>query len=165
VSAPATKRTLTICWQDPFAAAAQSLQMSGLEALQAMARGEIPRPPIGELMGIEPGSVQEGHVCLGLVPGEQHYSNSGAAHGGLASTLLDSAMYLAVHSTLPQGVIASTLEIKINYLRPITVETGPVIADGRVLHRGKQLATATGEIRDRQDKLLAHGTTTCLIRS
>lgn len=158
------RRTLTVRWQDPLAAAARGLEMSGLEALRAMARGEIAIPPIAELMGIASGSAEEGRVSLGLVPGEQHYSNTGAAHGGLASTLLDSAMYLAVHSTLPQGVFASTLEIKVNYVRPITVQTGRVVADGRILHRGRQLATAAGEVRDLQGKLLAHATTTCLIR-
>jgi uncharacterized protein (TIGR00369 family) len=160
----APERVRVVKWDDPLEAAAKGLQLSGLEALQAAGRGEIPVPPIAALMGIEGGSVEEGEVFLGVQPGEYHYSNTGAAHGGLAATLLDSAMYLAVHSTLAQGVFASTLEIKINYVRPITVDTGYVMAHGYLIHRGRQLATAAGEARGPTGKLLAHGTTTCLIR-
>ena len=138
--------------------------MSGLEALEAMADGRLPRPPIAELMGIDTGRVEDGHVFLMVEPGEHHYSNTGGAHGGLAATLLDSAMYLAVHATLPAGTFASTLELKINYIRPITVATGTVIADGYVVHRGRQVATAQAEARAPTGKLLAHGMTTCLIR-
>jgi uncharacterized protein (TIGR00369 family) len=127
----AQERVRVIEWEDPLQAAAKGLELSGLEALQAIGRGDIPTPPLVALMGIEGGSAEEGEVFLGVQPAEYHYSTAGAAHGGLAATLLDSAMYGAVHSTLPQRVFASTLEIKINYVRPITVETGYVLDDGR----------------------------------
>lgn len=159
-----SERSRLIRWEDPLVAARQGLQLSGLEALRAVQRGDISRPPIAELMGIGGGSVEEGMVTLSAEPGEFHYSNTGAAHGGFAATLLDSVMYLAVHSTLPQGVFASTLEIKVNYVRPVSVETGTVLGQGTIVHRGRQLATAEGQLRDAAGKLLAHGSTTCLIR-
>lgn len=158
-------RRRVIEWEDPLAAAARGLGMTGIEALEAIAQGRIPPPPIGVLMGFEPESLREGSVRLAVEPAEYHYSNTGAAHGGLAATLLDSVMYLAVHSTLAQGVFASTLEIKVNFVRPMTVETGRVVAEGRLLHRGSAVATAEGAIRDSASKLIAHATTTCLIRS
>ena len=99
-----------------------------------------------------------------MEPGEQHYNPIGSVHGGVAATLLDSAMGAAVHSTLPQGTAYVTLEVKFNLVRPITAETGRVSAEGRVVHRGGTVATVEGHVRSAEGKLLAHGTSTCLIR-
>jgi uncharacterized protein (TIGR00369 family) len=91
---------------------------------------------------------------------------TGTVHGGLAATLLDSAMGCAVHSTLPDGSGYTTLELKVNYTRPITVATGRILCEGTVVHRGGRVATAEGRLwAERSGKLLAHGTTTCLIFS
>ena len=92
-----------------------------------------------------------------------HLNPAGTVHGGLAATLLDSAMGLAIHSTLEQGVGSTTLEFKISLVRPITPDTGPITAEGVVLSRGRRIGTAEGRITDHQGRLLAHGTTTCLI--
>jgi uncharacterized protein (TIGR00369 family) len=140
--------------------------MTGLELLRAIAAGEAPGAPIAELMGFDGMEVEEGRVVFAAVPGPQHYNPIGVVHGGLAATLLDSAMGCAVHSTLPEGVGYTTLELKVNFTRPITSETGRIVCEGKVLHRGGRVATAEGRvIAERTGKLLAHGTTTCLILS
>jgi uncharacterized protein (TIGR00369 family) len=100
------------------------------------------------------------------VPGPQHYNPIGSVHGGLAATLLDSAMGCAVHSTLPDATGYTTLELKVNFTRPITVDTGRTLCEGTVVHRGGRVATAEGRLwAERSGKLLAHGTTTCLLVS
>ena len=138
--------------------------MTGLELLNAIARGEAPGAPIAKLMGFEAVEAEEGRVVFACVPGAQHYNPIGSVHGGLAATLLDSAMGCAVHSTLPEGRGYTTLELKVNFTRPITVETGRVLSEGTLVHRGGRVATAEGRVwAERSGKLLAHGTTTCLI--
>jgi uncharacterized protein (TIGR00369 family) len=140
--------------------------MTGLELLRAIAAGDAPGAPIADLMGFEPVEAEEGRVVFAAVPGPQHYNPLGAVHGGLAATLLDSAMGCAVHSTLPEGKAYTTLELKVNYTRPITSETGRILCEGTVVHRGGRVATAEGRVvAERTGKLLAHGTTTCLILS
>ena len=145
---------------------AEARAMTGLELLRAIAAGEIPGPPIAELMGFERVAVEDGRVVFACVPGAQHYNPIGVVHGGLAATLLDSAMGCAVHSTLPAGAGYTTLELKVNFTRPITSETGRILCEGTVVHRGGRVATAEGRvIAEDTGKLLAHGTTTCLIFS
>jgi len=140
--------------------------MNGLELLQAIAAGEAPGAPIAELLGFAPVEAEEGRVVFASVPRAEHYNPLGSVHGGLAATLLDSAMGCAVHTTLPEGKGYTTLELKVNFTRPITTETGPVVCEGAVLHRGGRVATAEGRVTaERTGKLLAHGTTTCLIIS
>ena len=140
--------------------------MTGLELLRAIAAGDAPGAPIAELMGFEPVEAEEGRVLFAAVPGPQHYNPIGTVHGGLAATLLDSAMGCAVHTTLPEGTGYTTLELKVNFTRPITSDTGRVLCEGTVVHRGGRVATAEGRvIAEGSGKLLAHGTTTCLILS
>jgi uncharacterized protein (TIGR00369 family) len=118
------------------------------------------------LIGFEPVEAEEGRVVFACVPGHQHYNPIGTVHGGLAATLLDSAMGCAVHTTLPAGAGYTTLELKVNFTRPITSETGRVLCEGSVVHRGGRVATAEGRVvAEGSGKLLAHGTTTCLIVS
>jgi uncharacterized protein (TIGR00369 family) len=117
-------------------------------------------------MGFEAVKAEEGRVVFAALPDARHYNPIGAVHGGLAATLLDSAMGCAVHSTLPEGVGYTTLELKVNFTRPITSETGRIVCEGTVVHRGGRVATADGRvIAERTGKLLAHGSTTCLIFS
>src|ERR687890_828543 len=105
-------------------------------------------------------------VVLGATPGPQHFNPIGTVHGGLAATLLDSAMGCAVHSTLPACAGYTTLELKVNFTRPIRSDTGRVLCEGTVVHRGGRVATAEGRVfAESSGKLLAHGTTTCLIVS
>jgi uncharacterized protein (TIGR00369 family) len=138
--------------------------MTGLEVLRAIAAGEVPGAPIAELLGFEPVEAEEGRVVFAAVPSQEHYNPIGTVHGGLAATLLDSAMGCAVHSTLPAGVGYTTLELKVNFVRPITTETGRILCEGTVVHRGGRVATAEGRVFAEADgALLAHATTTCLI--
>jgi uncharacterized protein (TIGR00369 family) len=138
--------------------------VTGLELLQGIIAGELPRAPIQDLVGFELVEADEGRVVFAGEPGEQHYNPLGTVHGGYAATLLDSALGACVHSTLPEGSAYVTLEVKFNLVRPITAETGPVRAEGRVIHRGKTVATSEAHLRDGAGKLLAHATSTCLIR-
>ena len=138
--------------------------LPGLDFLRAIRDGELPAAPIQELMGFELVEVEEGEVAFRATPGEQHYNPIGVVHGGLAATLLDSAMGASVHSTLPLGSGYTTLETKFNLVRPIVADGGTVLAEGRLVHRGSRVATAEGRVvRDADGKLLAHGTSTCMI--
>src|SRR5215213_2176798 len=152
-------RTLAISWQDPGELAARAHGSSGLDFLRAIAAGKLPRAPIQELLGFDLVEVNEGRVVFAAEPGEQHYNPIGVVHGGLAATLLDSAMGASVHSTLPQGSAYVTLEVKLNLVRAITAETGRVLAEGRVIHSGKTVATVEAMLRSEEgDALLAHAT-------
>ena len=158
-------RTLTVTWDDPMPGAKQAASMSGREYLIAIVEGRFPPPPIARLMGFRPAQVGEGLAVFECTPGEQHYNPIGLVHGGLACTLLDSAMGCAVHTTLPAGSAYTTLEVKVNLVRPITKDTGLLRCEGRVIHPGKRMATAEGKLLDAAGKLYAHGTTTCMIFS
>ena len=158
-----TARTRTIAWEDPRALAAAAAGLTGLEYLRKIVAGELPRPPISALMNFGVTEVGEGTAVFTAEPAEYHYNPIGVVHGGLAATLLDSAMGCAVHSTLPAGAGYTTLEIKVNYLRPLTAETGPVRCEARIIHVGGRTATAEGQVLDAGGRLYAHATTTCLI--
>ena len=158
-------RTLTISWRDPAELAGQALAMTGLEFMRAIVAGELPKPPIQELLGFELLEADEGRTVFSLDPGEQHYNPIGSVHGGVAATLLDSAMGAAVHTTLALGSGYATLEVKFNLVRPMSADTGRVLAEGNVIHVGRTVATVEGTVRTVEgDKLFAHGTSTCLIR-
>jgi uncharacterized protein (TIGR00369 family) len=124
---------------------------------------EIPHAPIAELVGFDLVDVGEGHASFELDPAERHYNPLGTVHGGIAATLLDSAMGVAVHTTLNEGETYTTLELKVNYVRAITEATGRIVASGSVIHRGGRVATAEARLTDGEGRLLAHGTSTCLI--
>lgn len=150
---------------DPAAIAALGRELSGMDYIQAIFRGELPAPPISELMGFRGVSAEPGRAIFEMEPGPQHYNPIGSVHGGVALTLLDSAMGCAVHTLLEAGVGYTTLEVKTNFVRAITADTGTIRCEGVVIHRGSRIATAEGKLTDAAGKLLAHGTTTCLILS
>ena len=157
-------RTRTITWHDPVATASRALEMSGMEYLEAIAAGELPPPPIAELMDMRPVELDRGRVVFEAHPAEFHYNPIGVVHGGLAATLLDSAMGCAVQTLLDAGEAYTTLEVKVNYVRPMTRETGRVLAEASVVHRGGRTATAEARlVSEETGKLLAHATTTCLV--
>lgn len=156
-------RTRTFTWNDPTLSAKAAQTMSGLDFFQAVLAGEIPLAPIGALMDFALSEAVHGSVVFSLTPSEFHYNPIGIVHGGLAATLLDSAMSCAVHTTLAAGVGYTTAEIKVNYVRAITAATGRLRAIGQVIHTGRRIATAEGKLVDANDKLYAHGTTTGLI--
>lgn len=136
--------------------------MSGLEAMRAVVAGEL-EPPIGTLLRIRMTEADEGRVVCTLEPGEDQYNPIGTVHGGVLSTLMDSAMSCAVHSTLPAGAGYTTLEVNVNFLRPVTARTGLLTCEGRVVHAGSRVATAECRVVDAAGKLYAHGTVTCLV--
>jgi uncharacterized protein (TIGR00369 family) len=137
--------------------------MSGLQFVQGLADGTLPLNMIAKTLGYDVTEAADGRVVITAEPNDSHLNPAGTVHGGLAATLLDSCMGLAVQSTLEQGVSQTTLEFKISLLRPITPATRLITAEGVVMSRGRRIGTAEGRITDGNGRLLAHGTTTCLI--
>jgi uncharacterized protein (TIGR00369 family) len=154
---------MTLDATDPREVAARGRELAGMDYVRAIARGELPAPPISVLMDFRLVEAEPGRAMFEMTPGPQHYNPIGSVHGGIALTLLDSAMGCAVHTTLEQGVGYTVLEVKTNFVRPITADTGVIRCDGTVIHRGSRVATAEGRLTDADGKLLAHGTTTCLV--
>jgi len=136
---------------------------SGLEFLQGIIDGRQPHPPMSELLGFHLIEIEEGRAVFEGLPEYRHYNPISTVHGGFAATMLDSALGCAIFSTLLKGEGWTTLELKFNLVRPITKDTGPVRAEGRILHRGRTVATSQGELKDRDGKLYAHASTTCMI--
>jgi uncharacterized protein (TIGR00369 family) len=156
-------RTRTITWVDPLPGARVGARMSGLDYLLALQRGEIPPPPMMATMGIGMQEAEEGRVVFYADPDEYHYNPIGMVHGGLAATLADTATACAVHSTLPTGAGYTTLELKVNLVRPLTRDTGRVFCEGRIIHAGGRVATAEARLTDTEGKLYAHATSTCMV--
>ena len=148
---------------DPREVAARGRELTGIEYVRAIFSGELPEPPIALLMGFRAVEAEPGRALFEMEPGPQHYNPIGSVHGGIALTLLDSAMGCAVHTLLGSGEAYTTLEVKTNFVRPIRTETGLIRCEGTVVHRGSRIVTAEGKLTDSSGKLLAHGTTTCLI--
>lgn len=142
----------------------QIRHLSGLEILRGIfLEGRFPRPPIGQTLDFQGVEVEKGRVVFAGTPDLRHYNPIGVVHGGYAATLLDSCMGCAVHSALEAGQGYTTLELKVNYVRAMTVNTGRVRAEGKIINVGRQVATAEGRIVGDDGKLYAHGTTTCLV--
>lgn len=156
-------RSRTIHWEDPEEMVRVGKTLSGLAYLQAIQRGELPPPPIAALLGMDIQEVSEGRVVFSLQPQEYHYNPLGSVHGGVAATLLDSAMGCTVQSVLREGQWYTTLEIKVNYLRALTENTGTIYCEGKMIHLGGRTAMAEGRITDAAGKLYAHATTTCIL--
>ncbi|HZP71205.1 MAG TPA: PaaI family thioesterase [Pseudolabrys sp.] len=135
----------------------------GLSFLKAIIAGTLPNPPISELMGFHLTEVETGRAVFEGVPEIRHYNPIGTVHGGFAATLLDSALGCAIFSTVAKGDGWTTLELKFNLVRPLTKDTGPVRAEGRIVHRGRTIATSEGDLKDEVGKIYAHATTTCMI--
>jgi len=160
-----TGRTLKVSWEDPRALAEAGRSLSGLEYLRKIVAGELPRPPISALMNFGLVELEEGRAVFAVEPAEYHYNPIGVVHGGLAATLLDSAMGCAVHTHMPAGGGYTTLEAKTHLTRAISAKTGVLRAIGKVLHVGSRVATAEGRLVDVAGKLYAHATTTCMVLS
>lgn len=141
----------------------QQKEMSGLEFVQGLVDGALPLNTMAQTLGYDVTEAADGRVVVTAEPNGAHLNPAGTVHGGLAATLLDSCMGLAVQTTLEKGVAQTTVEFKITLVRPITPETGLIKAEGVVLSRGRRIGTAEGRITDQKGRLLAHGTTTCLI--
>jgi uncharacterized protein (TIGR00369 family) len=163
-SSPETTSSLTVTWQDPTVSAAAGAQLAGLDYVRAIQTGEIPPPPIAVLMNYSIAELEEGRAVFEGEPGEEHYNPIGVVHGGYASTILDSALGCAVHTTCPAGVGYTSQTLEVKYLRPITRDTGRVRCEAEVIHRGRKTATSEARLTAAETgKLLATGTSTCLI--
>jgi uncharacterized protein (TIGR00369 family) len=137
--------------------------MSGLEFVQGLADGTLPLNMIAQTLGYDISEAESGRVVITAEPNETHLNPAGTVHGGLAATMLDSCMGLAVQSTLEKGISQTTLEFKMSFVRPITPQTGLIKAEGVVLNSGRRVGFAEGRVTDDKGRLLVHGTTTCLI--
>ena len=143
---------------------AETLQSyKGIDFLQAMIDGKVPQPPMCGTLGFRLAEVGDGFAAFEGLPEFRHYNPIGTVHGGFAATLLDSALGCAVFSTMAKGETWTTLELKFNLVRPIFKDTGPMRAEGRIIHRGRTVATSEGALKDRAGKLYAHATTTCMV--
>ena len=138
-------------------------ELTGLQFVEGLANGTLPQNPMAKTLGYTVAQAEKGRVVIAATPREDHFNPWGTVHGGLAATLLDSCMGLAVQSTVDRGVGSTTLDFKISFIRPITASTGVVYAEGKVLSSGRRAGTAEGRITDGAGRLLAHGTTTCLL--
>ena len=157
------RRSRLIEWENPAAFHELAGSMTGLEFLKAIGRQELPKPPMMSTLGIEALAAEEGRVTLAVEPQEYHYNPLGVAHGGLAATLADTAMGCAVHSMLKAGVGYTTIELKMNFVRPLKSGMGRVTCEGILLHLGSRIATAEARVVDDRGRLHAHGTSTCLL--
>ncbi len=158
-------RSRTYTWQDPTPTATAARQKSGSELFAAMIKGVLPPAPITETLDFKLTETSEGVAVFEIDCSEFHYNPLGTVHGGVVATLLDSAMSCAIHTLLPAGSGYTTVEMKVNFVRPILQDTGPLRCIGTVVHGGRRIATAEGKLIDADGKLYAHGTTTCFIFS
>ena len=143
--------------------AGRQKEMSGLEFVQGLADGTLPLNTIAQTLGYDVTEAETGRVVVTAEPRDSHLNPAGTVHGGLAATMLDSCMGLAIQSTLQKGVGSTTVEFKISFVRPITPDTGAIRAEGTVISRGRRVGSAEGRVTDGEGRLLVHGTTTCLI--
>lgn len=156
-------RQRTLTWSDPMVAARKAQEMPGLQFLQGIVSGDIPPPPVGVLTRMRLERVEEGKAVFLLEPDESLYNPIGSVHGGIIATICDSAASCAIQSMLPAGKAYTTLEIKVNYLRPITDQTGPLRCVGNAIHVGRKIGAAEARLEDGAGKLYAHATATCMI--
>jgi uncharacterized protein (TIGR00369 family) len=154
---------LTITWDQPKPRNDEH-HLTGRQYIEAVMAGTIPPSPMSQLLGFRFTEVGDGFIAVECTPGEQHYNMLGnGAHGGLACALLDTVTGAAIQSSLPAGVAGTTLELNTHMVRPITVKTGTLRCEGKVVHSGRRVCTSEGRILDGQGKVYAHGTTTMLV--
>lgn len=150
-------------WADPATLARGAEGKTGLQFLEAILTGALPAAPMGVALGFKLVHVEAGLVRFEGWPDEYQYNPMGTVHGGWSATLLDSAMGSAVMSTLDEKTAYTTMDFTVHLVRALTNETGPVVAEGKVVHRGGRAATAEGRLCDAKGTLYAHASTTCLI--
>jgi len=156
-------RERRVTWFDPSVTSNAARSMSGIEMLRAMRDGVVPLAPICYTLNMTLTSVEVGRVEFSCRPDSSMYNPIGSVHGGIACTLLDSVLGCAVHSTLEAGVSYTTIELKSNFLRGISADTGPITARGWVTKPGRRVAFSDAEIVDEQGRVLATGTGSCLV--
>ena len=162
-STPRTTRETTIRWEDPQPALSALPTLSGLEYLRKMRDGELPGAPIASHINMRPTDVDEGTVTFVCHPDESHFNPLGTVHGGVMCTLLDSVVGCAAHTLLPAGVAYTSIELKVNYLRPVHPENAPLTATGRVVKAGRRVSFAEGEVTDASGNVVATASGSLLI--
>jgi uncharacterized protein (TIGR00369 family) len=156
-------RERTFSWADPVAIARAGAGLSGAEFFTAIGEGRIPSPPVMRALDFEGIAFGEGRAVFRMTPQEFHYNPLGTVHGGVFATMLDSACGCAVHTMLPVGVFYTSLDLSVKFLRPVTVATGPITAEGAVVHLGRRTALAEAKITDAAGKLYVTATSSCLL--
>jgi uncharacterized protein (TIGR00369 family) len=162
--AQAGLRQRTFSWADPAAMATAVAGLSGAEFLAAVSAGKLPPPPVTQALDFTGVSFGEGRATFRLTPKEFHYNPLGTVHGGVFATLLDSACGCAVHTMLPAGDFYTSMDLSVKFLRPVTVATGPITAEGSVVHLGRRTALAEGRITDAAGKIYVTATSSCLVQ-
>jgi uncharacterized protein (TIGR00369 family) len=155
--------TRTVKWQDPARFEEPIRKLSGIEFMHAILAGDLPPPPFMQLLGVRIVLVDPSSVTFEFEPAEYMYSPLGNVHGGIITVMLDSAMGCSLHTTLPAGTGYTTLELKVNFLRPVTKKSGVLRAEGRVIHGGSRVAMAEARPQDSDKRLYAHATSTLMI--
>lgn len=158
-----TTRSRLVTWEDPKPGAEANRTLSGLEFFLAMAEGKLPHPPITDLLNFRVAQVEKGKIVFEVEPAEYHYNPGAVVHGGLAATLCDSAGSCAIHTTLPPAMFCTTVNLNVTYTRPITADSGTLRCIGEVIHAGRRMATSQAQLLDKNGKLYAHATVTCMI--
>ena len=156
-------RSRTVTWQDPMQTALAGRGRVGLDFLESMIAGEVPPPPIANLLGMSLVEVEHGRAVFTLTPDESMYNPIGVVHGGIVCTLLDSALGCALHTTLPAGKGYTSVEIKVNYLKGVTPESRLLTATGRVVRAGARVGFTEGEVLDASGALVATASSTLLL--
>ncbi len=156
-------RERTFHWEDPLRGATEAKSMAGLEYFQAMNEGRLPMPPLLHTLDFKVENIERGKAVFSFLPQEFHYNPIGTVHGGVISAILDSAMGCSVHSLLPAGVVYTTLELKVNFLKAITIKSGELQAIGKVIHSGSRTALVEAQLVDKNNTIYAHGVSTCMI--
>ena len=156
-------RSKTVTWYDPAITAGGATGLSGLEFMRSVAAGEVPPPPIAQLLNMRLREADHGLVVFECQPDESVYNPIGVVHGGLVCTLADSAAGCAVHTTLAPGVAYTSVDITVNYLRPVTLNSGTLTVTGKVVRSGRRMALAAVEVHDSANRLVATASSNCLI--
>jgi uncharacterized protein (TIGR00369 family) len=157
---PALRRERTVDWQAPGPVARSAMRLSGMEAMQAIRDGRLPPPPLAMLIGFRVAIVEPGRIVMELEPREDLENTIGLLHGATAAALLDTAMGCAVSTRLPAGRGSVTLDLKLTYLRPLSVRSGTISAEGKLIKLGRQASYTEGFVRDGKGDLAVHATAT-----
>lgn len=152
-----------VAWHDPMPTRANAVSMSGLRYWRSVAAGHLPPPPIGELFGMQVRDAEPGRITFTCTPDGSMYNPLGMVHGGTVCTLLDTALACALHTTLPQGVGYTSVEIKVSYLKQVTLASGELTAVGTVVKAGSRIGFTEGKVTDRSGTVVATATSTLLI--
>ena len=156
-------RSRTVTWHDTGPGVSQGLTMAGIDYLAAMIAGKLPPPPMATLMQFDLIEAEPGRVVLTCQPDESVYNPMGGVHGGLVCTLLDSAAGLAMHSTLPAGKGFTSIEIKVNYLKAVRLDSGPLTTTGTVVKSGSRVGFTEGVVTNGSGAIVATATSTLLV--